>query len=88
MSNFKIYISVGDTQEEDGDDQDTLKETLLETNPYLLGMTIVVSIFHSVFEFLAFKNGKLIYSLVKSILKFHKYLYNSLLFLSRHSILE
>ncbi len=32
--------------------------TLLETNPYLLGLTIAVSILHSVFEFLAFKNGK------------------------------
>lgn len=31
---------------------------ILETNPYLLGLTIVVSIVHSVFEFLAFKNGK------------------------------
>ncbi|XP_017588819.1 PREDICTED: uncharacterized protein LOC108446508, partial [Corvus brachyrhynchos] len=29
---------------------------LLETNPYLLALTIVVSIVHSVFEFLAFKN--------------------------------
>ena len=31
---------------------------LLETNPYLLALTIVVSIVHSVFEFLAFKNGR------------------------------
>lgn len=31
---------------------------LLETNPYLLALTIIVSIVHSVFEFLAFKNGK------------------------------
>ena len=29
----------------------------LETSPYLLAMTIVVSILHSIFEFLAFKNG-------------------------------
>ncbi|XP_001602053.1 cleft lip and palate transmembrane protein 1 homolog [Nasonia vitripennis] len=56
MRNKWTSSLLGDTQEEDGDDQDTLKETLLETNPYLLGMTIVVSIFHSVFEFLAFKN--------------------------------
>lgn len=38
------------------EDQDTLKETLLETNPYLLAITFIVSIFHSVFELLAFKN--------------------------------
>ncbi|KAF7380979.1 hypothetical protein HZH68_015854 [Vespula germanica] len=47
---------LGDTSDEDDTDQDTLKETLLETNPYLLGLTIIVSILHSVFEFLAFKN--------------------------------
>lgn len=38
------------------DEQDYLKETLLETSPILLGVTFVVSITHSVFEFLAFKN--------------------------------
>ncbi|XP_055640174.1 putative lipid scramblase CLPTM1 isoform X2 [Toxorhynchites rutilus septentrionalis] len=41
---------------ESDEDQDSLKETLLETNPYLLGITIAVSIFHSIFELLAFKN--------------------------------
>uniref|UniRef100_A0A1X7UW59 Cleft lip and palate transmembrane protein 1 n=1 Tax=Amphimedon queenslandica TaxID=400682 RepID=A0A1X7UW59_AMPQE len=48
------------------EDQDTLKETLLDTNPYLLGLTVIVSIIHSVFEFLAFKNGW--YSFVLSML--------------------
>lgn len=38
------------------EEQDTLKETLMETNPYLLGITVIVSIVHSVFELLAFKN--------------------------------
>lgn len=38
------------------DEQDHIKETLLETSPILLGLTFVVSITHSVFEFLAFKN--------------------------------
>merc|ERR1719290_848466 len=42
--------------EEDDGDQDSLKEALLETNIYLLVLTFVVSIVHSVFEFLAFKN--------------------------------
>lgn len=41
---------------ESDEDQDSLKETLLETNPYLLGLTIAVSILHSIFELLAFKN--------------------------------
>ncbi|XP_036328022.1 cleft lip and palate transmembrane protein 1 homolog isoform X2 [Rhagoletis pomonella] len=42
--------------EESDEDQDSLKETLLDTNIYLLGMTIAISILHSVFELLAFKN--------------------------------
>ena len=31
----------------------------METNPYLLAMTGAVTLLHSVFEFLAFKNGNL-----------------------------
>ncbi|MGH0181840.1 UNVERIFIED_CONTAM: hypothetical protein FKN15_008126 [Acipenser sinensis] len=46
-----------DLYEQSDEDQDSVKVALLETNPYLLGVTIVVSIVHSVFEFLAFKNG-------------------------------
>ncbi|XP_033880559.1 putative lipid scramblase CLPTM1 [Acipenser ruthenus] len=45
-----------DLYEQSDDDQDSVKVALLETNPYLLGVTIVVSIVHSIFEFLAFKN--------------------------------
>jgi Cleft lip and palate transmembrane protein 1 (CLPTM1) len=44
---------VGDEQDED---QDSLKETLLDTNPYLLVLTFAVSILHTVFELLAFKS--------------------------------
>lgn len=47
----------GDTEPEESDDeQDSLKETLLDTNPYLLAITMAVSLLHSVFELLAFKN--------------------------------
>ena len=42
--------SVSDGQE------DEFKRLLLETNPYLLGLTMVVSLLHSLFDFLAFKN--------------------------------
>jgi hypothetical protein len=35
---------------------DTTKRLILETNPYLLVLTLCVSLLHSVFEFLAFKN--------------------------------
>lgn len=41
---------------ENEEEQDYIKQALLETSPILLGLTIVVSIAHSVFEFLAFKN--------------------------------
>lgn len=33
-----------------------IKVTLLDTNPYLLGITVIVSVFHMLFEFLAFKS--------------------------------
>ncbi|XP_075224777.1 putative lipid scramblase CLPTM1 [Lycorma delicatula] len=42
-----------DTEDED---QDSIKEALLDTSPYLLAATVIVSILHSVFELLAFKN--------------------------------
>ncbi|XP_010547702.1 PREDICTED: cleft lip and palate transmembrane protein 1 homolog [Tarenaya hassleriana] len=37
-------------------ESDELKRVFLEGNPYLLVITMVVSVFHSVFDFLAFKN--------------------------------
>ncbi|XP_063235819.1 putative lipid scramblase CLPTM1 isoform X2 [Bacillus rossius redtenbacheri] len=46
----------GGLAEESDEDQDTLKEALLETSPYLLALTVAVSILHNVFELLAFKN--------------------------------
>lgn len=42
---------------------------LVETNPYLLGLTAVVTLLHTVFDFLAFKNGK---TETKAKLKFTK----------------
>ncbi|XP_063976009.1 putative lipid scramblase CLPTM1 [Diachasmimorpha longicaudata] len=56
MRNKWTSSLIGDSADEEDSDQDTLKETILETNPVLLGMTIFVSILHSIFEFLAFKN--------------------------------
>lgn len=53
----KMFNIWGEQEGEVNDEeQDALKETLLDTNPYLLGITVVVSIVHSVFELLAFKN--------------------------------
>lgn len=53
---FNFLGTENEENQQTDDEQDTLKETLLDTNPYLLGLTIIVSIVHSVFELLAFKN--------------------------------
>lgn len=62
---WQLYLSqsmrnqwYGGLLEEDStdEDQDTIKRTLLETNPYLLVLTAIVTLVHNVFEFLAFKN--------------------------------
>ena len=36
---------------------ESIKKMLLESNPYLIAITFFVSILHSIFDFLAFKNG-------------------------------
>ncbi|GMT05875.1 hypothetical protein PENTCL1PPCAC_28049 [Pristionchus entomophagus] len=68
MFKFQLYASQqmknkwssmlgGDLMQDDSDDdQDALKQALIETNPILLGITVFVSLLHTVFEFLAFKN--------------------------------
>ncbi|TKA24015.1 hypothetical protein B0A50_06906 [Salinomyces thailandicus] len=40
----------------DGSEMELIKETLIDTNPWLLGTTAVVSILHMLFELLAFKS--------------------------------
>ncbi|CAI5443868.1 unnamed protein product [Caenorhabditis angaria] len=52
---WKAYLPK-DVEEEDDDSQDSIKQALLDTNPVLLAITFTVSILHSIFEFLAFKN--------------------------------
>ncbi|CAI9734582.1 lip and palate transmembrane 1 homolog [Octopus vulgaris] len=53
----KWYNVLGSNFVEEGEEeQDSVKIAFLETNPYLLAITVIVSIVHSVFEFLAFKN--------------------------------
>ncbi|KAG7554606.1 Cleft lip and palate transmembrane 1 [Arabidopsis suecica] len=50
---FQIHRSYGSMLD---DESDELKRVFLEGNPYLLGVTMFVSMLHSVFDFLAFKN--------------------------------
>jgi len=60
---FQIYASVGYGFEQQaanpttgGGEIEEIKRMLIETNPILLVTTILVSILHTLFEFLAFKN--------------------------------
>ncbi|XP_043720577.1 cleft lip and palate transmembrane protein 1 homolog [Telopea speciosissima] len=50
---FQLHRSYGSMLEGEADE---LKRVFLEGNPYLLMVTMVVSLLHSVFDFLAFKN--------------------------------
>ncbi|KAF1332455.1 Cleft lip and palate transmembrane protein 1, partial [Globisporangium splendens] len=51
--NFKNQQASGTSTKKD---TDKMKEMFIETNPYLLGLTVCVSLLHSLFDFLAFKN--------------------------------
>ncbi|CDZ97998.1 Transmembrane protein [Phaffia rhodozyma] len=60
---FTIYSSVGAGMEKQaaaqggtGGEMDEFKRVLVETNPFLLGATVLVSILHMLFEFLAFSS--------------------------------
>lgn len=55
MQNKWSNMLASDALENDAE-QDYIKEALLDTSPILLGLTIIVSIAHSVCEFMAFKN--------------------------------
>ncbi|KAF4318510.1 hypothetical protein JM18_001895 [Phytophthora kernoviae] len=51
--NFKNQEATGTSSKRD---TDNMKSMFIETNPYLLAVTMVVSLLHSLFDFLAFKN--------------------------------
>lgn len=55
-SQWQSLLSGDGVGDGDDDGQDSIKTALLETNVYLLGLTVIVSILHTVFEMLAFKN--------------------------------
>jgi hypothetical protein len=50
---FQLHKSYGSMMDGESDE---LKRVFLEGNPYLLGLTMCVSLLHTVFDFLAFKN--------------------------------
>eukprot|EP01118_Nematostelium_gracile_P005974 TRINITY_DN1907_c0_g1_i2.p1 TRINITY_DN1907_c0_g1~~TRINITY_DN1907_c0_g1_i2.p1 ORF type:complete len:565 (+),score=124.80 TRINITY_DN1907_c0_g1_i2:56-1750(+) len=61
---FAMQRSIGTAAE---DESDTFKRMLIETNPYLLGLTMVVTLLHTVFDFLAFKNDITFWKNKKSV---------------------
>jgi hypothetical protein len=50
---FNLQAQMGAVGEGDSDE---FKRMLVETNPYLLGLTMVVSLLHTIFDVMAFKN--------------------------------
>lgn len=49
------------------DEADEVKRMFIETNPWLLGVTMVVTLLHTVFDFLAFKNDITFWKNKKSV---------------------
>ncbi|KAJ5075690.1 cleft lip and palate transmembrane protein [Anaeramoeba ignava] len=52
-TSFSMHKSMGTMIEEETEE---FKRILIETNPWILGFTFIVSLLHMLFEFLAFKN--------------------------------
>jgi hypothetical protein len=55
-ANFEAQQSAGGAASGTGAELDELKHMLLETNPWLLAVTITVTLLHMLFEFLAFSS--------------------------------
>lgn len=53
--NNEMFSMVQDAEEAEGD-KDAMKQMFLDTEPWLLALTVLVSLSHTVFEMLAFKN--------------------------------
>ncbi|OAF68011.1 hypothetical protein A3Q56_04249 [Intoshia linei] len=57
VKNNWVYKLIGEDQFGQSDNEnDAFKKMILETNIYLLIMTMIISLVHSIFEFFAFKN--------------------------------
>lgn len=41
---------------------------VVDTNPLFFGLTLLVSLVHSVFEFLAYKTGKYLFSPIRGLI--------------------
>ncbi|OQS03337.1 CLPTM1-like membrane protein [Thraustotheca clavata] len=50
---FRMQEAMGTSSKRDSD---AMKKMFADTNPYLLGVTMIVSVLHTVFDMLAFKN--------------------------------
>ena len=58
LTNFDMALRQNEALLGTDGETEKLKQMLFETNPYLLGLTLFVSLLHSCFDILAFKNGK------------------------------
>jgi hypothetical protein len=70
---FKVNESLFGTSSATGVDgeMEKLKQMFIDTNPYLLLATLIVSVIHSIFDFLAFKNGLQCIDRPPAFLRFH-----------------
>jgi len=57
MKQFELSQTIGSTYGLQSEHEyDLMKRMFLETNPYFLGLTLIVSFVHMIFEFMAFKS--------------------------------
>lgn len=59
LTNFDQSLRINESLFGADGESEKMKQMLFETNPYLLIVTLAVSLLHSIFDFLAFKNGTL-----------------------------
>lgn len=57
LTNFDMALKRNEELLGSDGETEKLKQMFFETNPYLLGATLLVSLLHSFFDILAFKNG-------------------------------
>lgn len=57
LTHFDHSFQVNEALLGNDGEMEKLKQMFIDTNPYLLIATLLVSVIHSVFDFLAFKNG-------------------------------
>jgi hypothetical protein len=60
LTNFDQSLQMNEQLFGGDGETEKLKQMFVDTNPYLLLVTLAVSLLHSIFDILAFKNGKIV----------------------------